>query len=72
MSHSTQPALFILACALGALAPSACHAQSNAPLTGSMSGAASSAPAPAPASSPAAAMPDRPVVQQMQTPLPQA
>ncbi|ADP17763.1 TapA domain protein [Achromobacter xylosoxidans A8] len=78
MSHSTQHALFILVCALGALAPSAGHAQSNAPLTGSMSGAPSGAPAPAsasapaPASTPAAAMPDRPVVQQMQTPLPQA
>ena len=76
MSHSTQHGLFILVCALGALAPSAGHAQSNAPLTGSMSGAASSAPATAPASAPAsapaAAMPDRPVVQQVQTPLPQA
>ena len=70
MSHTTPRALFILACACAALAPIAGQAQSNAPLTGSMSGAAS-APS-EPASAPAAAMPERPVVQQVQTPLPQA
>ena len=79
MSPSTHHALFILACALAAQAPAAALAQSNAPLTGSMSGAASSAPpaqAPAAASAPepasAASMPERAVVQQVQTPLPQA
>ena len=78
MSHTIPRALFILACACAALAPIAGQAQSNAPLTGSMSGAASaepvpaSAPASAPPSAPGAAMPERPVVQQMQTPLPQA
>ena len=66
MSHKTPHALFILACVCAALAPSAGRAQSNAPLTGSMSGAAG------PVSAPSAAMPDRPVVQQVQTPLPQA
>ncbi|WP_447920874.1 DUF3613 domain-containing protein [Achromobacter aegrifaciens] len=73
MTHSTHRALFTLACALAALAPAAGLAQSNAPLTGSMSGAASSAQ-PASVSAPASppAMPDRPVVQQVQTPMPQA
>ncbi len=77
MSHSTHSATYILACVLGlaALAPVTGAAQSNAPLTGSMSGAASSAPpaaVSAPVPAPGAAMPERPVVQQVQTPMPQA
>lgn len=63
MIRAIPHALLTLACA--ALAPAAGHAQTNAPLTGGMSGA------PAAASSPAA-MPDRPVVQQVQTPMPAA
>ncbi|MGS1010321.1 DUF3613 domain-containing protein [Achromobacter anxifer] len=74
MSHTIPRAFFILACACAALAPIAGQAQSNAPLTGSMSGAASASPVPASTSAPApaAAMPERAVVQQVQTPLPQA
>ncbi|MGE8704716.1 MAG: DUF3613 domain-containing protein [Achromobacter sp.] len=57
MTRPISHALLILACA--AMAPTAGHAQTNAPLTGGMSAAP-------------AAMPDRPVVQQVQTPLPAA
>lgn len=64
MIRSNPHALFILACACAALAPSAGQAQTNAPLTGGMSAA--------PAAASPAAMPDRPVVQQVQTPLPAA
>ena len=68
MIRSLPHALLMLACA--AMAPSAAHAQTNAPLTGGMS-AAPGAAAPGAAASPTA-MPDRPVVQQVQTPMPAA
>lgn len=64
MIRSIPHALLILACACAALAPSAGQAQTNAPLTGGMSAA--------PAAASPTAMPDRPVVQQVQTPLPAA
>ncbi|AVJ28932.1 DUF3613 domain-containing protein [Achromobacter spanius] len=63
MTRSISHALLMLTCA--AMAPCAGHAQTNAPLTGGMSAA------PAAAESPTA-MPDRPVVQQVQTPMPAA
>lgn len=81
MTRPIPHALFFLACVCAALAPSAGQAQSNAPLTGSMSGGSSGgtsgviagAPAPAPAARVSiATLPDRPVVQQVQTPLPAA
>ncbi|CAB3867948.1 DUF3613 domain-containing protein [Achromobacter animicus] len=68
MIRSLPHALLMLACA--AMASSAAHAQTNAPLTGGMS-AAPGAAAPGAAASPTA-MPDRPVVQQVQTPMPAA
>ncbi|MGE8611046.1 MAG: DUF3613 domain-containing protein [Achromobacter veterisilvae] len=60
MSHARYLASLFLAMALAALAAPASHAQSNAPLTGAMSGAAP----------PPAALPDRPVVQQVSAPMP--
>lgn len=60
MSFSRNLGSFTVGVALLALAPLSCLAQSNAPLT-------SDAPAPVPT----AQMPDRPVVQQVQTPMPQ-
>ncbi|MFJ3465442.1 DUF3613 domain-containing protein [Achromobacter spanius] len=63
MSRPNSHALLILACAV--MAPSTGHAQTNAPLTGGMSAAPAAAVSPA-------AMPDRPVVQQVQTPMPAA
>lgn len=58
-----------LAAALAVLAPISSLAQSNAPLTGGMSGgAAASAPA---QPLPQAQLPARPVVQQVQSPMPQ-
>lgn len=73
MIRSLPHALLMLACA--AMAPSAAHAQTNAPLTGGMSAApgaaAPGAAVPDAAASPTA-MPDRPVVQQVQTPMPAA
>lgn len=54
--------------AVAALAPMASQAQSNAPLTGSMSGGAGATPG---AALPQAQLPQRPVVQQVQTPMPQ-
>ncbi|WP_191575786.1 DUF3613 domain-containing protein [Achromobacter insolitus] len=68
MIRSLPHALLMLACA--AMAPSAAHAQTNAPLTGGMSTVPGAA-APDAAASPTA-MPDRPVVQQVQTPMPAA
>lgn len=75
MSHPTHRASYLLACVLAAaaLAPASGAAQSNAPLTGGMSGAPPAAvAAPVVESAPAPSMPDRPVVQQVQTPMPQA
>jgi len=63
MIRSLPHALLILACA--AMAPSAAHAQTNAPLTGGMSAVPGAAASPT-------AMPNRPVVQQVQTPMPAA
>ncbi|CAB3826429.1 hypothetical protein LMG26689_00736 [Achromobacter animicus] len=63
MIRSLPHALLMLACA--AMAPSAAHAQTNAPLTGGMSAVTDAAASPT-------AMPDRPVVQQVQTPMPAA
>lgn len=78
MSRTVAFAPFSLALVLAALAPSAGHAQSNAPLTGSMTGGGVAQATPVPATPPAAApaapaaqMPSRPVVQQVQTPMPQ-
>ncbi|WP_263913534.1 DUF3613 domain-containing protein [Achromobacter sp. 79A6] len=75
MSRTLAFAPFSLALVLTALAPAAGHAQSNAPLTGSMTGggAAQATPVPAApaAAAPAGQMPSRPVVQQVQTPMPQ-
>ncbi|KGD89385.1 TapA domain-containing protein [Achromobacter sp. RTa] len=67
MSLTRFFASFSLAAAFAGLAAPASHAQSNAPLTGGMSGgnAAPTAPAPAPT-----ALPERPVVQQVSTPMP--
>ncbi|WP_367352686.1 DUF3613 domain-containing protein [Achromobacter animicus] len=67
MIRSLPHALLMLACA--AMAPSAAHAQTNAPLTGGMSAAPGAA---APGAAVPDAMPDRPVVQQVQTPMPPA
>jgi len=65
MSHSRRTGSLTLTVALAALLPLACLAQSNAPLTGNMTGGA-------PASTlPQAQLPQRPVVQQVQTPMPQ-
>ncbi|CUJ70662.1 DUF3613 domain-containing protein [Achromobacter xylosoxidans] len=78
MSRTLFLAPFSLALALAAAMPATGRAQSNAPLTGAMSGGgvAQATPVPATASTaaPAAAaqMPARPVVQQVQTPMPQA
>ncbi|MGE8656035.1 MAG: DUF3613 domain-containing protein [Achromobacter sp.] len=67
-SHVSLSLALILAGAM----PWASRAQSNGPLTGAMSGGAAPAPAaPVPATAPAAPMPARPVVQQVQTPMPQ-
>ncbi|MBB1593742.1 DUF3613 domain-containing protein [Achromobacter sp. UMC46] len=69
----SQPRLirsFSVALALTALAPLSAQAQSNAPLTGNMSGGAAAGAA-QPAPLPAAALPNRPVVQQVQTSMPQ-
>ncbi|CAB3637229.1 DUF3613 domain-containing protein [Achromobacter pestifer] len=69
----SQPRLipsFTLTLVLAVLAPLGAHAQSNAPLTGNMSGGAQAAPQPAPL--PAATLPDRPVVQQVPSAMPQA
>ncbi|MCY1537769.1 hypothetical protein D9M68_732780 [compost metagenome] len=68
MPHARFFISFSLATALAALAAPASHAQSNAPLTGGMSGGVSASGAP-PAGA-AAALPERPVVQQVSTPLP--
>lgn len=74
-SPSASPSAFpsaltiALAAALAVLAPISSLAQSNAPLTGGMSGgAAASAPA---QPLPQAQLPARPVVQQVQSPMPQ-
>ncbi|MFF7055434.1 DUF3613 domain-containing protein [Achromobacter spanius] len=65
MSDSRYSASLVLTAALAALAPLTSQAQSNAPLT-------SSPPAAAPAQAlPQAQLPTRPVVQQVQTPMPQ-
>ncbi|MDH0094061.1 DUF3613 domain-containing protein [Achromobacter mucicolens] len=69
MTRPIPPAVFVLASACAALAPFAAHAQANAPLTGSMSAVPASASA---AMASTSTMPDRPVVQQVQTPLPPA
>jgi len=69
MTRPIPLAVFVLASACAALAPFAANAQANAPLTGSMSAAPASASA---ALASTATMPDRPVVQQVQTPLPPA
>jgi Tfp pilus assembly protein FimV len=77
MSYSRRAGSLTLTAALAALAPLACLAQSNAPLTGNMTGGAPAAGATAPASTlpqaqlPQAQLPQRPVVQQVQTPMPQ-
>lgn len=72
MSYSRRAGSLTLTAALAALAPLACLAQSNAPLTGNMTGGAPAAGAAAPASTlPQAQLPQRPVVQQVQTPMPQ-
>ncbi|MGV2896898.1 DUF3613 domain-containing protein [Achromobacter sp. AGC78] len=73
MSDSRYSASQVLTAALVttlvALAPLTSQAQSNAPLTGGMT---SSPPAAAPAQAlPQAQLPTRPVVQQVQTPMPQ-
>lgn len=68
---SSLSRLQALTVALAALAPLACLAQSNAPLTGSMTSGAPAATAPAAAALPQAQLPPRPVVQQVQTPMPQ-
>lgn len=69
MSHIRSYTMLLFS-ALALAAPAA-HAQSNAPLTGGMAAGAPTPAAPtAPAAAPAA-MPDRPVVQQVSTPLPQ-
>ncbi|NMK48705.1 DUF3613 domain-containing protein [Achromobacter sp. Bel] len=70
----SQPRLtrsFTLVLALATLAPVGALAQSNAPLTGNMSGGAAAGAA-QPAPPPAATLPNRPVVQQVQTSMPQA
>ncbi|PQZ70052.1 TapA domain-containing protein [Achromobacter sp. MYb9] len=71
----SQPRLtrsFTLALAFAALAPLAAQAQSNAPLTGNTPAGGAAAVAPQSAPPPAAALPTRPVVQQVQTSMPQA
>lgn len=73
MSRTVFLAPLSLALVLAAAMPGAGRAQSNAPLTGAMSGGGVAQAAPAPATAPTAAqMPARPVVQQVQTPMPQA
>lgn len=70
----SQPRLtrsFTLVLALATLAPLGALAQSNAPLTGNMSGGAAAGAAQS-APLPAATLPNRPVVQQVQTSMPQA
>ncbi len=69
MTRPIPLAIFVLTSACAALAPFAAQAQANAPLTGSMSAVPASASA---AVASTATMPDRPVVQQVQTPLPTA
>ena len=69
MTRPISLAVFVLASTCAALAPFAAIAQANAPLTGSMSAVPASASAAVAATS---TMPDRPVVQQVQTPLPPA
>lgn len=69
MTRPIPLAIFVLASACAALAPFAAQAQANVPLTGSMSAVPASASA---AVASTATMPDRPVVQQVQTPLPPA
>lgn len=71
MSQPRLTCRFTLALALAALAPLGAQAQSNAPLTGNMPGGVAAGGA-QPAPLPAASLPDRPVVQQVQTPLPAA
>lgn len=68
MSQARLIRSFSLALAVAALAPLGAQAQSNAPLTGNMSGGAA---APAAQPVPAATLPDRPVVQQVPSTLPQ-
>lgn len=68
MSLARFFASFSLATAFAALAAPVGHAQSNAPLTGGMSGAGPASGGPA-APEPAA-LPERPVVQQVSTPMP--
>lgn len=68
MSQARLLRSFSLALAVAALAPLGAQAQSNAPLTGNMSGGAA---APAAQPMPAATLPDRPVVQQVPSTLPQ-
>lgn len=68
MSQARLLRSFSLAMAVAALAPLGVQAQSNAPLTGNMSGGAA---APAAQPVPAATLPDRPVVQQVPSTLPQ-
>lgn len=75
MSRTVRFVPFSLALLVAAAMPWASQAQSNAPLTGgAMSGGvaqASPVSPVAPAAAPAAQMPARPVVQQVQTPMPQ-
>lgn len=61
-AHRTH---FPLLLVFGLLASVAAQAQSNAPLTGTMSGAGSAPMLPA------TPLPERPIVQQLQTPMPQ-
>ncbi len=76
MSRTVRFVLFSLALLVAAAMPWTSQAQSNAPLTGGAmdGGVAQASPvAPvAPAAAPAAQMPARPVVQQVQTPMPHA
>ncbi|MDH2050960.1 DUF3613 domain-containing protein [Achromobacter marplatensis] len=68
MSQARMLRSFSLALTVAAFAPLSAQAQSNTPLTGTMSnGAAASAAQPVPA----ATLPDRPVVQQVPSSLPQ-
>lgn len=70
MSHTRLICCSTLVMVLAALAPVNAQAQSNSPLTGNMSGGAGGGGA-QPAPPPAASLPNRPVVQQVQTPMPQ-
>ncbi|MCZ8390061.1 DUF3613 domain-containing protein [Achromobacter xylosoxidans] len=71
MSRTASHASLSLALVLAGAMPWASQAQSNAPLTGAMSGGGVAQAAPVPATAPAAQMPARPVVQQVQAPMPQ-